>query len=83
MRHFDVRIFQIAKGNISLSGGNSEWEPPDPFPNSEVKMLSADGSVGSPHVRVGHRQALILKEAVPERERLFCSRPMIEDLSVY
>jgi hypothetical protein len=33
-------------------------EPPDPIPNSEVKRLSADGSVGSPHVRVGHRQAL-------------------------
>ena len=39
-----------------FSGGNSEWEPPDPFSNSEVKTLSADGSVGSPHVRVGHRQ---------------------------
>ena len=37
-------------------GGNSEWEPPDPISNSEVKTLSADGSVGSPHVRVGHRQ---------------------------
>ena len=34
-------------------------------------MLSADGSVGSPHVRVGHRQDLISKKAVPERERLF------------
>ena len=28
------------------------------MPNSEVKRISADGSVGSPHVRVGHRQAL-------------------------
>ncbi len=36
-------------------------EPPDPLPNSAVKRLSADGSVGSPHVRVGRRQALILK----------------------
>ena len=27
------------------------------MPNSVVKPLSADGSVGSPHVRVGHRQA--------------------------
>ncbi len=54
-----------------LPGDISEWEPPDPFSNSEVKTLSADGSVGSPHVRVGHRQAFILKEAVPERERLF------------
>ena len=34
-------------------------EPPDPIPNSVVKRCIADGSVGSPHVRVGHRQALI------------------------
>jgi hypothetical protein len=34
-------------------------EPPDPIPNSEVKRCIADGSVGSPHVRVGHRQAPI------------------------
>lgn len=31
-------------------------EPPDPIPNSEVKRCIADGSVGFPHVRVGHRQ---------------------------
>ncbi len=31
-------------------------EPPDPMPNSVVKCISADGSVGFPHVRVGHRQ---------------------------
>ncbi|RUO40636.1 hypothetical protein CWE22_00005, partial [Pseudidiomarina aestuarii] len=29
----------------------------DSIPNSDVKRFSADGSVGSPHVRVGHRQA--------------------------
>ncbi|MCG9555712.1 hypothetical protein L1D11_21005, partial [Vibrio sp. Isolate32] len=29
------------------------------MPNSEVKHNSADGSVGLPHVRVGHRQASI------------------------
>ena len=65
MRHArdtcDVRIFQIAKGSTGLPGGNSEREPPDPISNSEVKTLSADGSVGSPHVRVGHRQALNTK----------------------
>ena len=38
---------------------HSEWEPPDTLPNSEVKPLSADDSVGSPHVKVGHRQAFI------------------------
>ena len=31
-------------------------EPPDTIPNSEVKRCNADGSVGYPHVRVGHRQ---------------------------
>ena len=44
-------------GNTGLPGGLSEWEPPDPIPNSEVKLLCADDSVGSPHVKVGHRQA--------------------------
>ena len=70
-----VRNFQIAKSsNASFPGGNSEWEPPDPFSNSEVKTLSADGSVGFPHVRVGHRQDLYLKKAAPGcRVRLFLS----------
>ena len=40
-----------------LSDDNSELAPPDTMPNSEVKQFSADGSVGFPHVRVGHRQA--------------------------
>ncbi|HHF3500157.1 TPA: hypothetical protein ACPKB7_001752, partial [Haemophilus influenzae] len=30
--------------------------PPETIPNSEVKRCNADGSVGHPHVRVGHRQ---------------------------
>jgi hypothetical protein len=29
-----------------------------------VKRSRADGSVGFPHVRVGHRQALILKTPI-------------------
>ena len=40
-----------------MLGGNSAVEPPESMPNSEVKRSSADGSVGFPHVRVGHRQA--------------------------
>lgn len=32
----------------SLPGGHSEWGPPDPIPNSEVKLFSADDSVGLP-----------------------------------
>ena len=67
-----VTFFQRINGSLALPeketvtifqtdfpGGNSEREPPDPIPNSEVKTLSADGSVGSPHVRVGHCQDLI------------------------
>ena len=38
---------------------NRMLEPPDPLPNSEVKRHIADGSVGLPHVRVGHRQVII------------------------
>ena len=49
----------------NLLGDHSVADPPDPMPNSEVKRSSADGSVGFPHVRVGHRQALILK--IPNR----------------
>ena len=44
-----------------LLDDHSDCEPPDPIPNSEVKPVRADGSVGSPHVRVGHRQAPYLK----------------------
>ena len=40
-----------------MLGDHSIVVPPDPIPNSAVKRNRADGSVGSPHVRVGHRQA--------------------------
>ncbi len=43
----------------NLPGGCSAVVPPDPMPNSEVKRRSADGSVGSPHARVGNCQASI------------------------
>ena len=46
-----------------LPDGNSDVVPPDPIPNSEVKRVSGDGSVGFPHVRVAHRQAPNSKEA--------------------
>jgi hypothetical protein len=54
------RIKTITKQQ-GLLDDNSTVEPPEPIPNSEVKRSRADGSVGFPHVRVGHRQALILK----------------------
>lgn len=55
-----------------LPGGHSEWEPPDPIPNSEVKTLSADDSVGSPHVKVGHCQDLYIKNPTLHLWGFFC-----------
>ena len=49
--------------HTSFPGDHRELEPPDPLPNSVVKWFIADGSVGFPHVRVGHCQALILDPA--------------------
>ncbi len=48
-----------------------ELEPPDPIPNSEVKRFFADGSVGFPHVRVGHRQAFILRTLIGNNQGFF------------
>ena len=61
-----------------LPGGHSEWEPPDPFSNSEVKTLCADASVGFVNVKVGHCQALKVKtprRLTLVRGFLWCARP--------
>ena len=50
----------------NLPGGLSAVVPPDPIPNSEVKRRCADGSVGLPHVRVGHRQVLNVEPRAEE-----------------
>ena len=47
-------------------GGDRAVVPPDPIPNSEVKRRCADGSVGLPHVRVGHRQVVNVEPRVEE-----------------
>ena len=62
-----------------LSDEHSKLEPPDPISNSEVKRLSADGSVGSPHVRVGHRQAFIRKRPSASRRGVFfCQKSIVK-----
>ena len=55
----------------NLPGGSSAVVPPDPMPNSEVKRRSADGSVGSPHARVGNCQASNKWKAPYESAGLF------------
>lgn len=57
--HSRIGAHAVACAPASLPGGHSVQEPPDPISNSEVKLFSADGSLGSPHVRVGHCQAFI------------------------
>jgi hypothetical protein len=52
-----------------------------------VKRSIADGSVGSPHVRVGHRQALILNASVDSSTEAFiyiiCKIRIINYLAKY
>ena len=55
-----------------MPGGDSAVVPPDPMPNSEVKRRSADGSVGSPHARVGNCQALIKVKNLSRKTGVFC-----------
>src|SRR5271166_432788 len=57
----------LAPVATGLPGGHSEWEPPDPFSNSEVKTLCADASVDFVDVKVGHCQALNLMNGNPHR----------------
>ena len=45
-------------------GDHRDIEPPESISNSEVKSVIADGSVGFPHVRVGHHQVIILKKPI-------------------
>ena len=60
LMHFQFRLSaqKVLRQSV-LPGGHSECEPPDSIPNSEVKPLSADDSMGFPHVKVGHCQASI------------------------
>ena len=52
-------------------GDNSKWVPPDSISNSEVKPLSADDSVGSPHVKVGHRRGINTESPLQSQRAFF------------
>ena len=62
-------------------GSHSDTVPPDPIPNSEVKRISADGSVGLPHVRVGHCQVPLRKTRLTAGFLLLDERKMVKVLS--
>ncbi len=65
LSEFVVGLDMTSLSATVLPGGHSEWEPPDPFSNSEVKTLCADDSVDFVDVKVGHCQALNLMKAKP------------------
>ncbi len=65
LSEFVVGLDMTSPSATVLPGDHSEWEPPDPFSNSEVKTLCADASVDFVDVKVGHRQALNLMESEP------------------
>ena len=57
-----AQMFQLTlKICTTFPGDNSDTVPPESIPNSEVKRVSGDGSVGFPHVRVAHRQVPITR----------------------
>ena len=58
LSEFVVGLDMTSPSATVLPGDHSEWEPPDPFSNSEVKTLCADASVDYVDVKVGHCQAL-------------------------
>ena len=45
------------RSSLYMSGDDGKEVTPVPIPNTEVKLFSADGSWGSPPVRVGRCQA--------------------------
>ena len=42
-----------------MPGDLSEQAPPDPIPNSDVKLFCANDTLGFPHGKVGHCQATV------------------------
>ena len=48
LTEFDVCLALQTQHHARLPDDNRAVEPPDPFPNSEVKRSIADGSVGFP-----------------------------------
>ncbi len=60
-----------------LPGGWSEREPPDPIPNSEVKLLSADGSVGFPPCESRSLPGISFKNPVRGAGRIFFCESMV------
>ena len=55
-------------------------EPPDTIPNSEVKRCNADGSVGHPHVRVGHRQ---VTKYLSKLNQIKTEEPQLKDMGFF
>ena len=66
-------LFVVIKElHTSLPDDNSSLVPPDPISNSEVKRTYANGSAGSPCVRVGNCQAFYFRLLVITKSLFLC-----------
>ena len=72
-----ARFGMAPQGDVptELLDDHRALEPPDPIPNSAVKRRIADGSVGFPHARVGHRQAPIANPRASHGSGVFAIGP--------
>ena len=66
------QLFSDLKLHSSLPDDNSSLVPPDSISNSEVKRTNANGSAGSPCVRVGNRQAFNFRLLVLTKSLFLC-----------
>ena len=65
-------LLKVINYITSLPDDNSNLVPPDPISNSEVKRVNANGSAGSPCVRVGNRQAFNFRLLVLTMSLFLC-----------
>ena len=65
-------LLKVINYITSLPDDNSSLVPPDPISNSEVKRTNANGSAGSPCVRVGNRQAFNFRLLVLTKSLFLC-----------
>src|SRR5690606_15811230 len=62
------------------SSDDGKEATPVPIPNTEVKLFCADGSWGSPPVRVGRRWAILCFIVVP---RFFCLASIAQQVECF
>ena len=71
-KNIKSKVKKKTQAKTEYSGDHSAVVLPESIPNSEVKCRNADGSVGIPHVRVGHRQIELQAKAKRTPQQQYC-----------